>query len=169
LVERNLAKVEVAGSSPVFRSGTGHRAGRSRLHLLDGGTEVSGTGRATGRRGRVVRRGSAKPVTPVQFRASPRVEARSHERAVDRIRALSSEGERFLDTEEVRGSIPLGPTETGRSEYVRRGRPIGRPLLTLESVGVNSVSAEHALELVGHATHRIADTVGVAREEAVDL
>jgi hypothetical protein len=34
------------------------------------------------------------------------------------IRALSSEGERFLDTEEVRGSIPLGPTVIPRG-----GRP----------------------------------------------
>ena len=55
LVERNLAKVEVAGSSPVFRS--------SSLSCL-----------AVKKHGDVaewIRHGSAKPVTPVRFRTSP--------------------------------------------------------------------------------------------------
>src|SRR5690606_32320847 len=50
------------------------------------------------RRGRVVRHGSAKPVTPVQFRASPPFE-----------RALSSGVERFLDAEQVVVGESLSP------------------------------------------------------------
>jgi hypothetical protein len=52
------------------------------------------------------RQGSAKPFTPVQFRAPPRRAGRGPGRP----RALSSAGERFPDTEEVTGSIPVAPT-----------------------------------------------------------
>ena len=58
LVERNLAKVEVAGSSPVFRS---ERA--AEVALADCGDVAEW-----------FRHGSAKPGTPVRFRSSPRVD-----------------------------------------------------------------------------------------------
>ena len=51
------------------------------------------------------RQGSAKPCTPVQFRAPPPPDL------YDRVsRARSSAGERFPDTEEVTGSNPVAPT-----------------------------------------------------------
>ena len=86
LVERNLAKVEVAGSIPVVRSPEGgHPTALIR------------------RRGRMARQGSAKPCIRVRFPASPR--------AIEYIsRALSSAAERCLDTAEVTGSIPVAPT-----------------------------------------------------------
>ena len=58
LVERHLAKVKVAGSRPVVRSGGGPF--RSPLFGSHGGVAEW------------LRRGSAKPFTPVQFRAPPR-------------------------------------------------------------------------------------------------
>jgi hypothetical protein len=63
-------------------------------------------GRLVRRGGRVVRQGPAKPRTPVRFRSPPRGDPG----IVCTTRALSSGGERFLDTEEVRGSNPLAPT-----------------------------------------------------------
>ena len=57
MVERNLAKVEVAGSNPVFRS---ERA--ALVALADCGDVAEW-----------FRHGSAKPGTPVRFRSSPRI------------------------------------------------------------------------------------------------
>src|SRR6266704_700924 len=75
LVEHHLAKVRVAGSSPVIRSGA--RSGNvcpcqrvSALRQLPGGVLPS----ASSPHGGVAewfRQGSAKPCTPVQFRAPP--------------------------------------------------------------------------------------------------
>jgi hypothetical protein len=53
----------------------------------------------------VVRQWPAKPRTPVRFRSPPLAPLQWAEH-----RAVSSGGERFLDTEEVRGSNPLPPT-----------------------------------------------------------
>ena len=64
------------------------------------------TGRLLRRGGRVVRQWPAKPRTPVRFRSPPRIVGGS----IAALRAVSSGGERFLDTEEVRGSNPLPPT-----------------------------------------------------------
>lgn len=84
LVEHHLAMVRVAGSNPVVRSEP----------------DRPGPG-GSWRHGRVVRQGSAKPSTPVRFRVPP----------LGRVTgAISSGGERFLDTEEVSGSNPLSPT-----------------------------------------------------------
>ena len=85
LVAHHLAKVRVAGSNPVVRSGV----------------EVPG-GMAEW-----LRQGPAKPSTRVRFPLPPR--------------AISSVGERFLDTEEVTGSIPVSPTsENGLSRSWER-------------------------------------------------
>ena len=94
LVERHLAKVKVAGSRPVVRSGA---ASNGRPFSVHGGVAEW------------FRRGSAKPFTPVRFRAPPRPTRRVTSGSA---RALSSGGERFLDAEEVRGSNPLAPTGT---------------------------------------------------------
>ena len=87
LVERNLAKVEVAGSSPVFRSGEG------RLIAPFLATWPSGLG--TGLQNPVHRFDSGRRLETVY---------------TQRQRALSSGGERFLDAEEVVGSNPAAPT-----------------------------------------------------------
>ena len=149
LVERNLAKVEVAGSSPVFRSkrvvypGPGHRPvadraarcvrlgvaacasnpGSCSRNALRGSVRMQPAQPndtiQTGDVAEWFRRGSAKPVTAVRFRPSPRLGLRrvcgrcSHSNGVEvhsSRRAVSSGGERFLDAEEVRGSNPLRPT-----------------------------------------------------------
>ena len=86
LVERNLAKVEVAGSSPVFRS----NVDQSMLKVREDHGDVAewlGTG--------------LQNLLP-RFNSGRRLQHIS--------RALSSAGERFPDTEEVTGSIPVGPT-----------------------------------------------------------
>jgi hypothetical protein len=68
------------------------------------------------------RQGSAKPCTPVQFRAPPPPGRRgtSQGRMIGRARARSSAGERFPDTEEVTGSNPVAPTST----YGSLGSPL---------------------------------------------
>jgi hypothetical protein len=70
----------------------------------------------------VVRQGSAKPCTPVRFRVPPLV---LDPLGLDRQRAISSGGERFLDAEEVSGSNPLSPTLktfrfAGKMQVIRR-------------------------------------------------
>ena len=68
LVEHNLAKVGVAGSSPVFRSIICKRAGPfGRLFF----TADVHSQLAEWRRGQVVRQGPAKPSPPVRIRSSP--------------------------------------------------------------------------------------------------
>ena len=82
LVERNLAKVEVASSSLVVRSmETGDLP--EPLHSWWSGREA--------------RQRPAKPSTRVQIPSPPP-------------RTISSAGERFPDTEEVTGSIPVSST-----------------------------------------------------------
>ena len=61
LVERNLAKVEVAGSNPVSRS-----------RFLVAPPVTGGSGRISLRRGgRVVMQRTATPCMPVRFRPAP--------------------------------------------------------------------------------------------------
>jgi hypothetical protein len=86
LVERNLAKVEVAGSSPVFRS-TDRRFGRPAPKFGDVAEWLGA--------------GLQNPL--LRFNSGRRLR-------VERPWALSSGVERFPDTEEVSGSNPLGPT-----------------------------------------------------------
>src|SRR4051794_27756509 len=81
LVAHHLAKVRVAGSNPVIRS-------RVQSHQPQRWS------------GRVVRQRPAKPCTRVRFPSPPpKVSG-----------AISSAGERFPDTEEVTGSIPVSRT-----------------------------------------------------------
>ena len=87
LVEHHLAKVRVAGSSPVIRSEEPGAPSPSISWWV----------------GREVRHRPAKPFTPVRIRYPPR--------------AIGAAGARFPDTEEVTGSIPVSPTRTdSRSE-----------------------------------------------------
>ena len=96
LVAHHLAKVRVAGSNPVIRS-EGSRS------------QESSPGSIPFRwSGRVVRQRPAKPSTRVRF-PSPPLRPDSSGR---RTRAISSAGERFPDTEEVTGSIPVSRTRT---------------------------------------------------------
>ena len=81
LVEHHLAKVRVAGSSPVIRSEERGAAGARHLQRWVG---------------REARHRPAKPFTPVRIRYPPR--------------AIGAAGARFPDTEEVTGSIPVSPT-----------------------------------------------------------
>ena len=81
LVERNLAKVEVASSNLVVRSKEEGASGS--LHSWWSGREA--------------RQRPAKPSTRVQIPSPPP-------------RTISSAGERFPDTEEVTGSIPVSST-----------------------------------------------------------
>lgn len=83
LVAHHLAKVRVAGSNPVIRSKVQVRHQTQRWS------------------GRVVRQRPAKPCTRVRFPSPP---------PRDWSRAISSAGERFPDTEEVTGSIPVSRT-----------------------------------------------------------
>jgi hypothetical protein len=82
LVAHHLAKVRVAGSNPVIRSKV-HMASIQRWS------------------GRVVRQRPAKPCTRVRFPSPPPDLFPG---------AISSAGERFPDTEEVTGSIPVSRT-----------------------------------------------------------
>ncbi len=82
LVAHHLAKVRVAGSNPVIRS-------KVRWHQPHWWS------------GRVVRQRPAKPCTRVRFPSPPPRRTPG---------AISSAGERFPDTEEVTGSIPVSRT-----------------------------------------------------------
>ena len=91
LVEHHLAKVRVAGSSPVVRSE------RSWPHPLT--TRLRGGGRLFIRwSGREARQRTANPYTRVQIPSPPR--------------AAGAVVARFPDTEEVTGSNPVSPTRT---------------------------------------------------------
>ena len=106
LVEHNLAKVGVAGSSPVFRSIV-----NARPSPVSAAASFSRRGFAREerrRRGQAVRQGPAKPLSPVRFRSSPPTWA------------IGAAGARFPDTEEATGSIPVSPTIT--KPQVRRGK-----------------------------------------------
>jgi hypothetical protein len=92
LVERNLAKVEVAGSSPVVRSEASCLTGAARLLV-----------KAWNRKGGVAeRRGNGLQSRVHGFKS--RLHLEEHERAIGAAVA------RFPDTEEVTGSIPVSPT-----------------------------------------------------------
>src|ERR1700753_1356162 len=100
LVAHHLAKVRVAGSNPVVRSaaappGPGRILGGLQRPTSNGGVAEW------------LRQGPAKPCTRVRFPSPPR--------------AISSVGERYLDTVEVTGSIPVSPTSM--FQLVRR--PVG--------------------------------------------
>ena len=88
LVEHHLAKVDVASSNLVVRS---ERPSQVRA----GPTRWSG---------REARQRPAKPCTRVQIPSPPRRKPR----------AIGAAGARFLDTEEVTGSIPVSPTRSRR-------------------------------------------------------
>ncbi len=92
LVEHHLAKVRVAGSNPVVRSF--QRSSRS----------VSWWS------GREARQRPAKPCTRVQIPSPPRITCPTW--------TISSAGERFPDTEEVTGSIPVSSTVGSLSHLV---------------------------------------------------
>src|SRR4029078_945864 len=97
LVAHHLAKVRVAGSNPVVRSEEPLGSAPD-LQDLDVTVVPGCPGGIAEWRGE----GPAKPCTRVRFPLPPR--------------AISSVGERFLDTEEVTGSIPVSPTsENGLS------------------------------------------------------
>ena len=103
LVERNLAKVEVAGSSPVVRSKAPMPSSRP----------PTAWARAWNLRwsGREARQRPAKPSTRVQIPSPPRA---PHERAIGAAVA------RFPDTEEVTGSIPVSPTSSKNGSDLRK-------------------------------------------------
>src|SRR5690606_10689842 len=88
LVARHLAKVKVAGSSPVARSERPPRLPRPRPRW--GGREA--------------RQRPAKPCTRVQIPSPPP-------------RAVGAAGARFLDAEEVTGSIPVPPTSSEATSH----------------------------------------------------
>jgi hypothetical protein len=93
LVAHHLAKVRVAGSNPVIRS----RCSRINPQRWSG---------------RVVRQRPAKPCTRVRFPSPP----------PRWTRAISSAGERFPDTEEVTGSIPVSRTRVLAAQILYLGR-----------------------------------------------
>ncbi len=94
LVEHHLAKVRVAGSNPVVRSETTHPLGGAVTELAVEWPR----GEATACK--AVYTGSNPVSTSERSRQSPQRAAR----------AISSVGERFLDTEEVTSSILVSPT-----------------------------------------------------------
>ena len=106
MVERNLAKVEVAGSSPVVRSEEVQR----RLH---GGVAE--------------RRGSGLQSRVHGFKSRLHLETRRLSRTGvgDVTRAIGAVVARFLDTEEVTGSNPVSPTNELHCESNEFGRRIG--------------------------------------------
>ena len=110
LVAHHLAKVRVAGSNPVVRSAALH-AGSPPGRICSRPSEtvvvvaechhvgcVSPLGTRRGGVAEWLRQGPAKPCTRVRFPPPPR--------------AISSVGERYLDTVEVTGSLPVSPTST---------------------------------------------------------
>jgi hypothetical protein len=97
LVAHHLAKVRVAGSNPVVRS---ERPSQTR----------AGPARWSGRE---ARQRPAKPSTRVQIPSPPR-------KRLYHLRAIGAAGARFLDTEEVTGSIPVSPTYLAVREGANR-------------------------------------------------
>ncbi len=86
LVERNLAKVEVAGSRPVSRSISTGLGGFAGVFSSEG-TVVLASPRLGGR---VVMQRPAKPCTPVRFRPQPPF------RSFDRFPAVHGSGRSIL-------------------------------------------------------------------------
>src|SRR5450759_4767592 len=93
LVERNLAKVEVAGSSPVVRSEV-HALTERRKALAEVWDRNGGVAE---------RRGNGLQIRVHGFKSRLHLDEH-HERAIGAAVA------RFPDTEEVTGSIPVSPT-----------------------------------------------------------
>ncbi len=92
LVERNLAKVEVASSSLVVRSEKGRRS-------------------PPWWSGREARQRTANPSTRVQIPSPPRLPGAHTMWEFGSSRAIGAVVARFPDTEEVTGSNPVSPTE----------------------------------------------------------
>ena len=95
LVERNLAKVEVAGSSPVIRS-----------EGLTAFTVEWPRGEAAACKAAYT---GSNPVSTSETRTLSRTQHHQHSA---RPRAIGAVVARFLDTEEVTGSNPVSPTIT---------------------------------------------------------
>ena len=108
LVEHHLAKVRVAGSNPVVRSEVARSRGQAHQASSGGVAEW-------------LRQGPAKPCTRVRFPPPPRTY-----RVQTLFRAISSVGERYLDTVEVTGSIPVSPTRRLRLLAPFGGFAVGR-------------------------------------------
>src|SRR3954454_18908071 len=101
LVERNLAKVEVAGSSPVVRSEA------SGLHR-----ELAFSVEVCGPHGGVAeRRGNGLQSRVHGFKSRLHLATRGST-SRESSRAIGAVVARFLDTEEVTGSNPVSPTST---------------------------------------------------------
>ena len=96
LVEHHLAKVRVAGSSPVIRSEAHSLAGSLGSEREDVSHTVEWP------------RGEAAACKAVYVGSNPISTSRQHPRAIGAAVA------RFPDTEEVTGSIPVSPTSTAR-------------------------------------------------------
>src|ERR1700742_4809072 len=131
LVEHHLAKVRVAGSNPVVRSETANAVGSTERFsgsMAGLPSSVASFQRLPGGQGghggvaEWFRQGPAKPCTRVRFPSPPR-----------KSRAISSVGERFPDTEEATGSIPVSPTHFrtppghGRQRFLLPSKMSTRP------------------------------------------
>ena len=103
LVERNLAKVEVASSSLVVRSEKGRRS-------------------PPWWSGREARQRTANPSTRVQIPSRPRIRAPAGKVLATGSRAIGAAVARFPDTEEVIGSIPVSPTRILQTQNPGFGR-----------------------------------------------
>ncbi len=119
MVAHHLAKVRVAGSNPVIRSRLEQSQGRISESLCRFGSRAIERTPGPWWSGRVVRQRPAKPCTRVRFPSPPRSvsEAAVFDASTC---AISSAGERFPDTEEVTGSIPVSRT-TRRTPVLCRG------------------------------------------------
>src|SRR5262245_37885154 len=108
LVEHHLAKVRVAGSNPVVRSEAPDAVLRGRRSTrLPGTLLLPADGAGKRRSGRVASARACKALYAGSIPASAS-------------RAVSSVGERYLDTVEVTGSIPVSPTQVRRTCPPRR-------------------------------------------------
>ena len=110
MVERNLAKVEVAGSSPVVRSEA------SGLHR-----ELAFSVEVCGPHGGVAeRRGNGLQSRVHGFKSRLHLATRGST-IRDSSRAIGAVVARFLDTEEVTGSNPVSPTSITACQRPFRG------------------------------------------------
>jgi hypothetical protein len=124
LVERNLAKVEVAGSNPVVRSERGQQAS-----FLNGGVAE--------------RRGNGLQSRVHGF------ESRLHLESLFTTWAIGAAVARFPDTEEVTGSIPVSPT---RITAGQRPLALGEgPLLSSGPKQPTTAALHSADDVVLHA------------------
>src|SRR5689334_13472214 len=82
-----------------------------------------------------LRQGPAKPCTRVRFPLPPR--------------AISSVGERFLDTEEVTGSIPVSPTRERPGQRLIPS-PRSRSFVMISTIPKHRIMPDRRLALGGH-------------------